>query len=162
MNTVVLFSKKSDEWATPAEFFSALDAHHHFGVDAAATQHNRKCHQYYGLDHAPECLGDALHISWRPELGVHWCNPPYSQCRAFVAKAVQESLRGVQTVMLVPSRTDTRWFHEYLWDASRQTTRPGIHLDFVRGRLKFGEGKNSAPFPSMVITVTPIGQSQSL
>lgn len=155
MNTTVLFSRNSDEWATPLSFFLTLNESYQFGVDAAATQDNRKCVRYYGLDGGDACLGNALTTPWCVEHGVHWCNPPYSECRAFVTKAAHERTRGIHTIMLIPSRTDTRWFHDCLWDVGQKTTRPGIHLDFIRGRLKFGDEKNSAPFPSMVVSFLP-------
>lgn len=161
MNSALMFSKASDEWSTPQDFYDALDREFCFGVDAAATFENRKCVFFYSQQ--PENynganLGDALRSDWRAcsvPPWAHWCNPPYSLCREFVAKAAQERLRGVLTVMLIPSRTDTRYFHEHLWDAEKHTTRPGIELRFVKGRLKFGGQKNCAPFPSMVVIFRP-------
>ena len=92
--------------------------------------------------------GDALTTLWMPR--SYWCNPPYSRCREFVAKAAQERERvGALTVMLLPSRTDTRWFHDHVWQ------KPGVEIRFIKGRLKFGDGKNSAPFPSMVVVFRP-------
>ena len=61
----------------------------------------------------------------------------------------------MQTVMLIPARTDTRWFHEHLWDATTQRPQTGIEIRLLRGRLKFGNGKNSAPFPSMLVVFHP-------
>lgn len=154
-----MFSKASDEWSTPQDFYDGLHAEFGFQVDAAATRQNTKCQIYYGLDwdgisRTVECRGDALNSSRWLELPT-WCNPPYSKCRDFVARAAQERLRGVLTVMLIPSRTDTRYFHEHLWDAEKHATRPGIELRFVKGRLKFGGQKNCAPFPSMVVVFRP-------
>jgi phage N-6-adenine-methyltransferase len=157
MNSALMFSKASDEWATPLAFYVPLDAEFDFALDAAATADNSKCSMYLGPDHAQQACRDALTCDWNRILGSSiadqsvWLNPPYSRCKEFVAKAADERRRGVRTVMLMPSRTDTRWFHEHLWDADKNTTRPGIELRFVRGRLKFGDGKNSAPFPSMVV-----------
>lgn len=73
-----------------------------------------------------------------------WCNPPYGrEIGKWVEKAYDESLKGAMVVMLLPARTDTRWFHDYIYNKAE--------IRFVRGRLKFGDSKNSAPFPSMVV-----------
>ena len=158
MNSALMFSKASDEWPTPEDFYQSLHGEFGFDIDAAATRQNAKCPDYYGLGYTggdrPRNHGDALLVNWLK--GNHWCNPPYSLCREFVAKAAQERLRGVLTVMLIPSRTDTRYFHERLWDANKHATRPGIELRFVKGRLKFGGQKNCAPFPSMVVVFRPV------
>jgi site-specific DNA-methyltransferase (adenine-specific) len=157
MNSTLMFSKASDEWSTPQEFYDALHAEFGFQIDAAATRETNKCAAYYGLDRgglsSRPCYGDALAGNWFG--GPHWCNPPYSKCREFVAKAAQERVRGVLTVMLVPSRTDTRWFHEHVWDAQTHRPRLSIEVRFVKGRLKFGGAAAGAPFPSMVIVFRP-------
>ena len=73
-----------------------------------------------------------------------WCNPPYGrEIGKWVEKAYNESLKGAMVVMLLPARTDTKWFHDYIYGKAE--------IRFVRGRLKFGDSKNSAPFPSMVV-----------
>ncbi len=157
MNSALMFSKAKDDWTTPGDFYERLHQEFRFGVDAAAQLENTKCDIWYGLGSGD--LGGykcALtrpwaQYNWHP----HWCNPPYSLCREFVAKAAQERLRGVLTVMLIPSRTDTRYFHEHMWDANKHATRPGIELRFVKGRLRFGGQKNCAPFPSMVVVFRP-------
>lgn len=159
MNSALMFSKASDEWSTPQEFFDRLHLEFGFGVDAAASIENRKCVNYYGPDHPLALMNpkltDALGMDWSAAGVNHWCNPPYSLCREFVAKAADERLRGVLTVMLIPSRTDTRYFHEHLWNVAQHATRPGIELRFVKGRLKFGGQANCAPFPSMVVVFRP-------
>ncbi len=156
MNSALMFSKASDEWSTPQAFFEPLAREFDLCVDAAAAAENTKFPDYFGLDRGR----DALSEDWRQfgSMSRIWCNPPYSKCREFVAKAAQERLRGVLTVMLIPARTDTRWFHEHLWQggqAGYHGPRPGIEIRFVKGRLKFGDGKNSAPFPSMVVVFRP-------
>ena len=150
MNSAVMFSKASDEWATPQAFFDALDREFVFGIDCAATPENAKCDEFYS--YVSEEL-NALTVPWKREHGVHWCNPPYSQCRAFVEKAARARVFGVTTVMLVPSRTDTKWFHEFIWEVNRP--KSGVEVRFIKGSLKFGDGKNSAPFPSMVVIFRP-------
>ena len=75
---------------------------------------------------------------------IVWCNPPYGrEIGKWVEKAYKESLEGATVVMLLPARTDTKWFHDYIYGKAE--------IRFVRGRLKFGDSKNSAPFPSMVV-----------
>lgn len=158
MNSAVMFSRASDEWTTPRDLFEGLRAEFDLTVDAAALRHNALCSDYYGPDNLDN--PDALAADWA-ELGTwrrHWCNPPYSRCREFVAKAAAERQRGVLSVLLLPARTDTRWFHESLWQsggAGYIGPRPGIEIRFIKGRLKFGDGKNSAPFPSMVVVFWP-------
>lgn len=83
-------------------------------------------------------------------------NPPYSRCREFIAKAAHEATKGATVVCLVPSRTDTRWWHDFVWNNLAHRTYPGVEIRFVKGRLKFGDGKNSAPFPSVVIVFRPL------
>ena len=157
MNSALMFSKASDEWATPQDFYSRIFDEFGCTIDAAATEANTKCDIWYGP--GSEIGEDSLALDWsflsdQP----HWLNPPYSRCKEFMAKAAAERLRGVLTVALVPARTDTRWFHDHLWGQNEYgegCPQAGIELRFVRGRLKFGDGKNSAPFPSMVVVFRP-------
>lgn len=134
MNTDVMFSSATDMWATPQDFFDKLDQEFHFTLDACATADNAKCKKFWG----PE--DDGLKQSWE---GTVWCNPPYGRdIGKWVAKAVRSALEGATVVMLLPARTDTRWFHKWIYRRAE--------VRYVPGRLKFGDGKNSAPFPSMV------------
>jgi phage N-6-adenine-methyltransferase len=157
MNTAVMFGKATDEWATPQDCFDRLDAEFGFVLDVAATRANRKCHEYLGPDHEFERFRDALSmVGWHhAPSGPCWMNPPYSKCLAFIARAAMEASCGVTTVALVPSRTDTRWWHAYVWDAEKHRPRAGVELRFIKGRLKFGNSENSAPFPSVVIVFRP-------
>ncbi len=134
MNTALMFSSKSDRWETPQWLYDKLDAVYHFDVDVCATPDNAKCPVYY----TPE--DDGLSQEWR---GTCWMNPPYGrQIGRWVRKAYESAQRGATVVCLLPSRTDTAWWHDYC-----------IHGDitFLRGRLKFGGCKNSAPFPSAIV-----------
>lgn len=137
LNTKVLFSSKEEKWATPQDFFDKLNDEFHFTLDAAASPDNAKCANYFTEEQ------DGLAQSW----GGHtvWCNPPY--CRKtglWVKKAYEEHQRtGCTVVMLLPSRTDVRWFHDYILGKAE--------IRFIKGRLKFGGNKNSAPFPSIVV-----------
>ena len=160
LNSALMFSKASDEWATPQDFFDALDAEFHFAVDVAATRENTKCAGYFGRDGIAE---DALTADWSRALWAvedgtrryaFWMNPPYSRCREFMALAALRACAGYTVVCLVPSRTDTRWWHEHVWDGSGP--RAGVEVRFIKGRLKFGDGKNSAPFPSVVVIFRPV------
>lgn len=80
-----------------------------------------------------------------------FCNPPYSQIGAWVEKAFYEGHKDNTTVvLLIPARTDTKYFHNYIQHRSE--------IRFIKGRLKFGDSKNSAPFPSMIVVFTGISQ----
>ena len=139
MNTDVMFSSKTDLWETPQEFFDELDREFHFDLDCCALPENAKCARYY----TPE--QDGLSQPWK---GICWCNPPYGrEIVEWVARAYLESVAGATVVMLLPARTDTRWFPAYLHGKAE--------VRFVKGRLKFGGSKNSAPFPSMVVIFRP-------
>jgi phage N-6-adenine-methyltransferase len=157
LNTAVMFSKASDEWRTPVETFNALNAEFGFDLDAAATADNSWVDgDYFGPDHFYVNQRDALAIDdWTIYGSTIWLNPPYSRCREFIAKAAQEARRGATVVCLVPSRTDTRWWHGDVWDAERNQPRPGVEVRFIKGRLKFGNSENSAPFPSVVVVFRP-------
>ena len=136
MNKTVMFSSQTDMWETLKEFFTALDAEFHFQTDVCATKQNAKCKEYI----TPE--QDGLKEPWS---GVCWCNPPYGrEIGKWVKKAHNTAQQGAaDVVMLLPARTDTRWFHEYIYGRAE--------IRFVKGRIKFGGGKANAPFPSMVV-----------
>ncbi len=149
-----LFSSDTGEWETPQEFYDELNKFWRFNLDPCATKENAKCETYYtkeqdGLER------DWCYVQYNPEYkspylrypGRVFCNPPYGrEIGQWVEKAVAEVQNGNAevVVMLLPARTDTRWFHDYVL--------PNAYLvRFVRGRLKFGGSKNSAPFPSVVV-----------
>lgn len=135
MNSAVFYSSKTDMWATPQDFFDALDAEFHFTLDACAVKENAKCAAYY----TPEQNG--LDQPWT---GQVWCNPPYGRnVGQWVKKAHDTASGGGCVVMLLPARTDTRWFHDYIYGKTE--------VRFIKGRLKFGGCQNAAPFPSMVV-----------
>ena len=141
MKSRVVFSSKSDEWATPQDLYDQLNEEFHFELDCAATAENTKCPRY---------LSDALNVPWA---ATNWLNPPYSLCKEFVAKAFAECYSGHTTVLLLPSRTDTRWWHDFVWDRTFHAPYKGIEVRFIKGRLKFGGSTNSAPFPSVVVVM---------
>ena len=139
MNNDLMFSSKTDLWETPQDFFDKLNARFQFETDVCALPENAKCKRFF----TPEM--DGLKQEWT---GVCWMNPPYGrQIGKWVRKAYESARDNLATVVcLLPARTDTAWFHDYAMRG---------HIDFVRGRLKFGGAKNSAPFPSMVVTFFP-------
>lgn len=136
MNTEIMFSSKTEMWSTPQDFFDKLNDEFHFTLDVCAISENAKCERYF----TPE--QDGLSQKWD---GTVWCNPPYCrQTGRWVKKAYEESKNNGNTVvMLLPSRTDVSWFHDYILGKAE--------IRFIRGRLKFGGSKNYAPFPSMVV-----------
>ena len=138
MNTEVMFSSKTDKWATPQDFFEKLNDEFHFTLDPCADEFNHKCEKYFTKEQ------DGLVQSWEGE--TVFCNPPYGnkETGLWTKKCYEESLKPNTTVvLLIPARTDRISFHEYIYGKAE--------IRFVKGRLKFGDGKNTAPFPSMVV-----------
>ena len=131
----VLFSHNSDEWETPHCLFDELDKEFEFDIDVCATADNRKCPEFYTEWH------NGLIMPWRSGWTV-WCNPPYSNIAPWCKRCSEHEGTAV---MLVPARTDTRWFHDYCYK------KPNVEIRFIKGRLKFSNSKNSAPFPSMIV-----------
>jgi phage N-6-adenine-methyltransferase len=129
-----LMSSNSDMWGTPRWLFDALNVHYQFSLDVCALPENAKCKTFF----SPE--QDGLRQKWE---GVCWMNPPYGrEIVKWVKKAYESSLDGTIVVSLLPARTDTAWFWDYVFEKT--------FIEFIRGRLKFGDGKGSAPFPSMI------------
>ena len=132
MNKEVMFSSATDLWETPQDFFDILNDEFHFDIDVCALPENAKCGKFY----SPE--DDGLSKNWG---GTCWCNPPYGRKIGEWVKKASES--NATVVMLLPARTDTKWFHDYIYHKTE--------IRFIKGRLKFGNSKNSAPFPSMIV-----------
>ena len=141
VNTDVHFSKDSDEWATPRSVFSELDREFQFELDVAATDENRKCDRYF------DRTANGLDQDWATR---NWCNPPYSAIKEWVAKARREQIKGNLTVMLIPARTDTAFFHNSIY------LKDNVEVRFLRGRVTFQGAKGQAPFPSMVVIFRPL------
>lgn len=150
----VHFSTGKDNWSTPDSVFDPLNAEFKFDLDAAADQGNAKTYYYLGPGGIAE---DALAVSWADYAAVAWCNPPYSRGlqKRFVMKAAAERLAGVTSVLLAPARTDTKVFHDVLWDRSMGRSRAGVEVRFLKGRIKFVGAAAGAPFPSMVCIFRP-------
>lgn len=130
----VHFSSKKVEWATPLEIFAMLDSEFRFTLDPAATAENAKCKKFYTEK------DDGLIQSWSDERV--FCNPPYGREIGKWVKKMHEGGAAL-CVGLLPARTDTKWFHSHILGKAE--------IRFLRGRIKFGGSKNSAPFPSMVV-----------
>jgi len=133
-----MFSSKTDQWSTPQDFFNELDKEFNFTLDPCADNFNRKCYTYYTE------AEDGLKQDWNGY--TVFCNPPYgSAIKDWVKKCSDESkLPDTTVVMLIPARTDTKYFHDYIYNKAKE-------IRFIKGRLKFGDSKNPAPFPSMVV-----------
>lgn len=135
MNHTAAFLSTKRDWETPQAFFEHWDEQYGFTLDAAASAANRKCDAY--LDEAIDALS-------QPWPGVVWCNPPYSHgIGAWVRKGYEEAERGSTVVMLIPARTDTGWWHDYVMRAAE--------IWLVRGRIRFSGSPINAPFPSCVV-----------
>jgi site-specific DNA-methyltransferase (adenine-specific) len=174
MVDAALFSSASYEWETPQELFDQLDEIFHFTLDVCATTLNAKCEEYFyrtinGLSQSWD-----NNICWmNPPYGdpEYPCKPncKKKKCqergyhiseyvpgiRDWVEKAYKESRSPFCIVVaLLPARTDTKWFQGYVWDKDKGLFgdwRDGVKGQFIKGRLKFGNAKNSAPFPSMIV-----------
>ena len=136
-NIKALFSSSNTEWSTPQDFFDKLNEEFHFTLDPCAQHHTAKCSKYYTRE------DDGLAQDWGGE--TVFCNPPYGRDIAkWVEKCREESRKpNTKVVMLIPARTDTRWFHQHIYNKAE--------IRFIKGRLKFGQSNCSAPFPSMVV-----------
>jgi len=131
------YSSKSNEWETPKKFYEELDAEFNFTLDPCATDDNHKCAKYYTAQQ------DGLAQSWDNDRV--FCNPPYGRVIGHWVKKASES-KGL-VVMLLPARTDTRYFHEYIYHRAE--------IRFLKGRLHFNDAPAGAPFPLMVVVFRP-------
>ena len=138
MNIDLMFSSKTDLWSTPQDFYNKLNEEFNFNLDPCSTNENTKCEKHFTID------DDGLKQDWQGY--TVFVNPPYGRVlKEWVQKCYEESLKPNTTVvMLIPARTDTIYFHKYIYHIAKE-------IRLLKGRLKFGECKNSAPFPSMVI-----------
>jgi site-specific DNA-methyltransferase (adenine-specific) len=128
------FSSTTDDWATPQWLFDELNREFEFELDVCASAENARCARFFTDSE------DGLRQEWR---GHCWMNPPYGETIGlWVHKAWQSAQDGAVVVCLLPARTDTAWFHDYVMEAAE--------IRFLRGRLKFNDAENSAPFPSLV------------
>ena len=130
-----LYSSNTDLWATPDYFFDSIKDEFNPTLDVCALPENTKCERFF----TPEM--DGLKQKWD---GVCWMNPPYGRkIKYWVEKAYHESKNGSKIICLLPARTDTKWFHDFIYGKAE--------VRFIKGRIKFGEAKWNAPFPSMIV-----------
>ena len=130
-----MYSSKTVEWETPQKLFDELDKEFHFTLDPCATKRNAKCRRFFTKKE------NGLEQDWK---GVVFMNPPYGrEIGQWVSKAYIESLKGAIVVCLLPARTDTKWFHDWIYGIAT--------IRFIKGRLQFGNSKNNAPFPNMIV-----------
>ena len=135
MITSGMMSSNTPEWATPQKFFDELNMEFSFTLDPCSTHENAKCEKHYTKE------DDGLSKSWGGE--SVFCNPPYGRELPKWVKKCSDESKHATVVMLIPARTDTRWFHDYIYGKAE--------IRFIKGRLKFNDGKCPAPFPSMVV-----------
>jgi phage N-6-adenine-methyltransferase len=132
-----LYSSNTYEWETPQALFNVLKNEFKLDFDVCATKENAKCSNYFTIKE------DGLQQDWR---GNCWMNPPYGRgIKKWVKKAYESSLNGATVVCLLPARTDTIWWHEYCEKVDKRDIR------FIKGRLRFGNSKDNAPFPSVIV-----------
>ena len=132
------FSSVKDDWTTPDDLYRQLDNEFHFDLDPCADSNNHKCNMFYTKEE------NGLLQNWQGH--TVFCNPPYGakSTSDWIKKCAEEGDKPNTTVvMLIPARTDTKAFHEYIYGKAE--------IRFIKGRLKFGNSKNSAPFPSMIV-----------
>lgn len=136
-----LYSSRSEEWPTPQSFYEQLNKEFRFTLDPCATRANAKCRLYFTKKQ------NGLEQDW--DRHRVFCNPPYGrEMRAWAKKCFEASCCGALVVLLAHARTDTRWFHDWVYGKAAE-------IRFVRGRLRFGDGTQSAPFPSLVAVYRP-------
>lgn len=137
MPSKALFSSGSTEWETPDALFKKYDNLYHFTIDVCATAENTKCKKYFSP------ADNGLAQDWA---GVCWMNPPYGRgVEPWIKKAYESVQSGAVVVALLPVRTDTKWFHRYIYGKAE--------IYFLEGRVKFAQGEKSGPatFPSMIV-----------
>ncbi len=130
-----MYSSETDNWSTPQEFFDKLNKEFNFTLDPCAAAENAKCKKFYTVEE------DGLKQNWDGERV--FCNPPYGGVLKYWVQKASDATGGV-VVLFIPSRTDTQYFHEYIYQ------KPDVEIRFLKGRTKFGGQKNSAPFPSLL------------
>jgi phage N-6-adenine-methyltransferase len=139
VNMAVHYLQKTHEWATPQALYDELNAEFKFDLDPCCTEGNAKCDMYFTEK------DDGLTQPWAPQRV--FMNPPYGyRIKFWMKKAYEESLRGALVVCLVPSRTDTAWWHDYAMKGD---------VRFIRGRLYFGDGEGRSPFPNAIVIFRP-------
>jgi site-specific DNA-methyltransferase (adenine-specific) len=130
-----MMSSKTNEWSTPQNIFDDLDQEFHFTLDPCCTHENAKCEKHYTITE------NGLIQDWSKD--IVFMNPPYGRkIGHWIKKAYEASLEGATVVCLIPSRTDTAYWHDYVMTCE---------IRYIRGRLYFGDGTGPAPFPSAIV-----------
>ena len=133
----VHYMSRSNEWTTPPDLFNKLNLKYNFTLDPCCTKESALCDKYYTIE------DDGLQKDWSGE--IVFMNPPYGrEIGKWIEKAYKESLKGAVVICLIPSRTDTKYWHNFIFPYASD-------IKFIKGRLKFGDGKNPAPFPSALV-----------
>lgn len=140
MITSGMMTSNTPEWATPQKFFDELNEEFSFTLDPCCTHENAKCEKHYTKEE------DGLSQNWGGQ--IVFCNPPYGRELPKWVKKCHEESRHAVVVMLIPARTDTRWFHDYIYHKAE--------IRFIKGRLRFGDATQNAPFPCMVVIFRPL------
>ena len=142
MNKELMFSSKKEDWETPKDFFDKLNDEFQFTLDACSDDKNYSVFKHFTKE------DDGHSKDWGGE--ITFCNPPYGRKIGQWVKKAYETHKSAWNykyktvvVMLLPARTDTKWFHDYIYNKAE--------IRFIKGRLKFGGCKNPAPFPSMIV-----------
>lgn len=129
------FESKTTEWETPDTIFKPLDNEFHFTLDVCANESNKKCNNYFSKN------DDSLKQIWK---GICWMNPPYgNQLKRWVKKAYEESLKGTVVVCLLPVRTNTVYWHNYVLNIAE--------IRFIKGYPKFGDAKQGLKVPLAIV-----------
>lgn len=132
-----------DKWTTPRSYWDVISQEFTFDLDAAALSSSALCQNWYGPDHPEPSRRDAFLNDWCQDGKTIWLNPPYGRTmKQWLAKADLEASHGATVVCLIPARTDTSWWHDYCMKHEYR---------LIRGRLKFNEGKDDAPFASALV-----------
>lgn len=138
----VLFSSQSDSWKTPEGLYHELDKEFNFNFDPCPFDKDPKLtNTLFDEQEEFKRSYNRLTEEWAVS---NFVNPPYSDISTWMEKAYIEFKKNKTVVLLVPSRTDTRWFHKYCLPFATE-------IRFIKGRLKFSGSKNNAPFPSMIV-----------
>lgn len=148
MVSKALFSSETNEWATPQALFDKLDKEFNFTLDPCSTHENHKCKKYFTIE------DDGLKQDWSNN--IVFMNLPYSrEIKFWMEKAYSESLKGAIVVCLIPARTDTKYWHDWIFNKAAE-------IRFIKGRVKFGDGTGSAPFPSALIVYDNSKSAQTI
>jgi site-specific DNA-methyltransferase (adenine-specific) len=134
----IQFSSKNKNWETPQSLFNQYNEIYNFTYDLAADKFNKKCKFYFSKK------DNSLTKDWHKIKGWLWLNPPYGRdVIKWVEKSHNEALKGAKIIMLIFAKTDTKYFHNYIYNK--------YEIEFLKGRLKFGNSKNNAPYGNMIV-----------